>query len=215
MFDSVHIQLQLSKHLRSGLSDHLLCLYLTSCFSDLSTSTAFLWIWSRDQYFRRGTDTFFLTESSMWNECAGLVLDFTSHFSMFFLIVGEEAQIPPVHPPWPEGRQRAPAPDGLFLREAPPAAAALLTAADSQSAAAALQLPHHPSCPSKVSHLSVCGSGREVRITAFHCLLWDLPSYYASNYPEFLSAAQPAFMSLWLPVSTELSVTTLAVFGCI
>lgn len=76
------------------------------------------------------------------------------------LCVGEEAEVPPVHPSRPEGRQRAPAPDGLVLREAPPSAAALFAAADPQPATAALQLPHHPARPSQVSvkHDCVCGS---------------------------------------------------------
>lgn len=80
---------------------------------------------------------------------------------------GEEVEVPPVHPSRPESRQRASSPDGLVLREAPPTAAALPAAADPQPATAALQLPHHPACPSQVSvkHDRACGV--EVRMTGF------------------------------------------------
>lgn len=64
---------------------------------------------------------------------------------------GEEAQVSPVHPSRPESRQGASTADGLVLRQATPAAAAVPAAADPQSATAALQLPHHPACPSQVS----------------------------------------------------------------
>lgn len=64
---------------------------------------------------------------------------------------GEEAEVPPVHPPRPEGRPRAAPSAGLHLRQDPPPAAALPPAADHQPAAATLQLPHHPSCTTQVS----------------------------------------------------------------
>ena len=62
---------------------------------------------------------------------------------------GEEAQIPPVHPPGPEGGEVASA-HGLCLRPAAPAAAALPAAADPEPAAPALQLPDHPACATQV-----------------------------------------------------------------
>lgn len=62
---------------------------------------------------------------------------------------GEEAQIPPVHPPGPEGGE-VPSAHGLCLRPAAPAAAALPAAADPEPAAAALQLPDHPACATQV-----------------------------------------------------------------
>lgn len=87
----------------------------------------------------------------------------------FLWFIGEEAKVPPVHPSRPEGGQRASAPDGLVLRQAPPAAAALPAATDPQSATAALQLPHHSTRPSQVSTHNDpvcvwCGSEN-------HCLL--------------------------------------------
>lgn len=65
---------------------------------------------------------------------------------------GEEAQVPPVHPPGPKAGQGSACP-GLLLRQDPAAAAAFPAAADPQSAAAAaaaLQLPGHPACPAQV-----------------------------------------------------------------
>ena len=72
---------------------------------------------------------------------------------------GEEAQIPPVHPPGPEGGEVASA-HGLCLRPAAPAAAALPAAADPQPAAAApLQLPRAARSSAQVSQASPGGFG--------------------------------------------------------
>lgn len=65
---------------------------------------------------------------------------------------GEEAQVPPVHPPGPKAGQGGTR-HGLLLRQDPAAATALPAATDPQPAAAAataLQLPGHPACPSQV-----------------------------------------------------------------
>ena len=67
---------------------------------------------------------------------------------------GEEAQVPPVHPPGPEGGE-VPSAHGLCLRPAAPAAAALPAAADPQPAAAApLQLPRAARSSTQVSQPS-------------------------------------------------------------
>ena len=73
---------------------------------------------------------------------------------------GEEAQVPPVHPPRPEGGE-VPSAHGLCLCPAAPAAAALPTAADPQPAAAApLQLPRAARSSTQVSQPSPGGGGR-------------------------------------------------------
>ena len=73
---------------------------------------------------------------------------------------GEEAQIPPVHPPGPEGGE-VPSAHGLRLRPAAAAAAALPAAADPQPAAAApLQLPRAARSATQVSQASPGGGGR-------------------------------------------------------